>query len=258
MTATVNGTDRFSLEGQCALVTGAGAGLGKAIALELAEAGAAVLVIDRDAQTAGRTASEIMAAGGRAQALAVDLGTEDGPVQACAAAISAFGRIDVLVNNAGIYPPGGILPDIDWQVHERTYAINVFGALRFIAEAARHMPEGSRIINMSSMESLRPSGPGLSHYSATKAALNAITRAAAVDLAGRRIRVNAILPGLIRTEGTSAMPDATFDFITQRAPSGRVGEPEDIAGAARFLACAASAYVNGHCLVVDGGMTIAG
>jgi NAD(P)-dependent dehydrogenase (short-subunit alcohol dehydrogenase family) len=174
-----------------------------------------------------------------------------------AAALEAFGRIDVLVNNAGIYPPGARLPDLDWTSFERTYAVNVFGALRCMALAAREMKAGGRIINISSMESLRPSGAGIAHYSSTKAALNALTRAGAVDLAPLGIRVNAILPGLIRTEGT-ARASQMFDAIAARAPSGRVGEPEDIAGAALFLASGASTYVNGHCLVVDGGMTITG
>ena len=149
-------------------------------------------------------------------------------------------------------------PNIDWSAHARTHAVNIFGPLRCTAEAARRMQPGGRIINMSSMESLRPSGPGLSHYSTTKAALNAITRASAVDLAGMGIRVNAVFPGLVRTEGTSGHPQQLFDMIASRAPSGRVGEPLDIAGAALFLASRASAYVNGHCLVVDGGTTIAG
>ena len=184
--------------------------------------------------------------------------SDAGPAGAVQAATDKFGRLDILVNNAGIYPPGGQLPDIDMQVHSRTYEVNVFGPLRCTAEAAWRMDPGGRIINMSSMESLRPSGPGLSHYSATKAALNAITRASAVDLAERGIRVNAILPGVVRTEGTSGSPPQLFEMIEARAPSRRVGVPDDIAGAVLFLASRASEYVNGHCLVVDGGMTIAG
>jgi NAD(P)-dependent dehydrogenase (short-subunit alcohol dehydrogenase family) len=170
----------------------------------------------------------------------------------------AFGRIDVLVNNAGVYRPGGRLPEFDWAVFEQTCAVNLFGALRAMIEAGHRMQPGGRIINVSSMESLRPSGPGIANYSATKAALNALTRQAAVDFAPLGIRVNAILPGLVHTEGTSGATREMFDTVAARAPSRRIGEPADIAGAALFLASAASAYVNGHCLVVDGGMTIAG
>ena len=258
MANSASGTNSISLDGQVALVTGAAMGLGRAMADILARAGAAVLLVDMDGDAAQAAAAEIAAAGGRAQGMAGDVAAPDCAAKACATAIAQFGRLDILFNNAGIYPPGKVLPDLDFATQERTYAVNVFAPLRFIAEAARVMTPGGRIINVSSMESLRPSGPSLSHYSATKAALNGITRAAAVDLGPLGIRVNALLPGLIHTEGTGSTPSEIFTTVAQRAPSGRVGVPADIAGPALFLASALSEYVNGHCLVVDGGMTSAG
>jgi NAD(P)-dependent dehydrogenase (short-subunit alcohol dehydrogenase family) len=246
----------FRLDGQVAVVTGAGAGIGRAVAEILGAAGAQVVAADLNQEAADATAAQIRDADGKAVAVAADMASDAGPATTMETAAGEFGRLDILVNNAGIYPPGAILPEIDWPTYERTYAVNVFGPLRCTSEAARRMKSGGRIINMSSMESLRPSGPSNTHYSSTKAALNGVTRSSAVDLAPLGIRVNAILPGLVKTEGTSRVPEQLFDLISARAPSGRVGVPLDIAGAALFLASAASAYVNGQCLVVDGGMTI--
>ena len=258
---TVNAGDvgaLFRLDNQVAVVTGAGAGIGRSIAQMLAAAGAGIVAVDLQQEAADATADGIVRSGGKAVSVAADISGDAGAAEAMEAAMREFGRLDVLVNNAGIYPPGTLLPEIDWATYERVYAVNVFGALRCTSEAARRMKPGGRIINMSSMESLRPSGPTNTHYSSTKAALNAITRAAAVDLATLGIRVNAILPGLVKTEGTSRVPQELFDHIAGTAPSRRAGVPEDIAGAALFLASEASSYINGHCLVVDGGVTISG
>jgi NAD(P)-dependent dehydrogenase (short-subunit alcohol dehydrogenase family) len=248
----------FHLKGEVAVVTGAGAGIGRAIATTLAAAGMSVVAVDLSPEAAEATAEAITQAGGQAKVVVLDIGSADSGARAVAAAMNEFGQIDVLVNNAGVYRPGGRLPEFDWTIFEQTCAVNLFGPLRGMIEAGRRMQPGGRIINISSMESLRPSGPGIANYSATKAALNALTRQAAVDFAPLGIRVNAILPGLIHTEGTSGATQEMFDMVAARAPSRRIGQPGDVAGAALFLASKASSYINGHCLVVDGGMTIAG
>ena len=253
-----NSTALFRLDWEVAIVTGAGAGLGHAIAVLLAGAGASVVAADMDAELAHRTAAIIAGQGGKALAVTADVSDPDSVTAMIAAAIAGFGRLDILVNNAGIYPPVRRLPEIDWQAYEKTFAVNVFGALRCTSEAAKQMQPGGRIINISSMESVRPSGPGAAHYSTTKSAMNGVTRASAVDLAELGIRVNAVLPGLIKTEGTARIPQEMMDGVAAHAPSGRVGEPQDIAAAVLFLASPASSYVNGHCLVVDGGTTIKG
>jgi len=251
-------SDFLNLAGEVAIVTGAGAGIGRSAALALAAAGAKVVAIDLGGEATEALVSTIRNYGGEAIGLAADIADEMAAVAIVDAAMGKFGRIDILVNNAGIYPPGARLPELDWRLFERTFAVNVFGALRLSCVAANRMSAGGRIINMSSMESLRPSGPSTAHYSSSKAALNGITRACAVDFAPLGIRVNAILPGVVLTEGTAQMPEEFLKAFAARAPSGRVGTPDDVANAVLYLASKASGYVNGHCLVVDGGTTISG
>ncbi len=247
----------LGLAGCTALVTGAGNGIGRGIALVLAGAGAAVVAVDRDSQASRETADAILGQGGQGLSLAADVADAAQAEQVVAQALAQFQHIDILVNNAGIYPPAGVLPELDLEVAQRTLQVNLMGTLNYICAAGRHMAPGSRIVNVSSNVALRPSGPGIAHYSASKAAVNALTRSAAVDLAPRGIRVNAVLPGIVATEGTRAMAQR-YDSFAERTPSGRIGVPEDIAHAVLYLASSLSEFVNGQCLVVDGGASSVG
>lgn len=248
----------FRLDGQCAIVTGGAAGIGFSVVSLLTAAGADVVAVDYDPAALTRATDRIAPGKGRMVTCQADVAEEASVQSIIYKALAEFGRIDVLVNNAGIYPPSPRLPEMDFDTAGRVFSVNLFGAMRLTGAAAAVMTAGGRIINISSIESLRPSNPSNAYYGTSKAALNGFTRAAALDLAPRGIRVNAVLPGVIATEGTSAIPDPHLAALAGRAPSGRIGKPDDIASAVLFLASRASEYVNGHCLVVDGGLSAVG
>jgi NAD(P)-dependent dehydrogenase (short-subunit alcohol dehydrogenase family) len=242
------------LAGETAIVTGAGAGIGRATALLLAEAGALVIAADRAPDAARATADEI-----GASARALELDVSDGA--AVRAAINKVhgetGRVDILVNNAGVYPMVA-LNELDDAIWDRTLGVNLRGACYVMQAAAQLMRSGGRIVNISSIDSLRPSAPGLGHYGASKAALNALTRSAAVEYGPLGIRVNALLPGVIATEGTSGTPPEYSQAFADRAPARRLGTPTDIARAALFLVSPLAEFMHGHAMVVDGGLSING
>jgi len=245
------------LDDQVAVVTGAGAGLGRAIACMLASAGAAVVVVDMDGAAAEATAGFIGDNGARALPVAADVTDFPSTERVILTTIEHFGQLDILVNNAGIYPTGEPLPQLDSGVFERTFRVNVYGTYQYMSEAVKNMRPGGRIINVSSIVSQRPPGPGVAHYASSKAAINALTRSGAVDFAPLGVRVNALLPGMIPTEGTLGMA-GSFELFAGRTPSGRIGQPEDVARVALFLASPASVFVNGQCLAVDGGFSATG
>jgi 3-oxoacyl-[acyl-carrier protein] reductase len=246
------------LAAKVAVVTGASKGIGAAIARQLAAEGASVVVnyaSSRDG--AERVVNEIIAHGGQARAVKGDVAKSGDVARLFAETVAAFGRVDVLVNNAGVYEFAP-LENITEEHFHKQFDINVLGLLLASQEAAKRFgPEGGSIINISSVVStLAP--PNASVYSATKGAVDAVTRSLASELGPRRIRVNAINPGLVETEGTHAVgvADAASDFrkdAERTTPLGRIGQPDDIASVAVFLASAESAWVTGETLRAAGG-----
>jgi 3-oxoacyl-[acyl-carrier protein] reductase len=244
------------LEGKVAIVTGASKGIGAAIAKQLADAGAAVVVnYASSKQGADRVVAEIKGKGGRAVAVQADMSKHTDIQRLFAETKKAFGRLDVLVNNAGIYefaPLEAITPE---HFH-KLFDLNVLGLILASQEAVKHFSSaGGSIINISSVVATAAPAAA-SVYSATKAAVDAATRSLARELGPRHIRVNAINPGMVETEGVHSAGISSSDLRKQfeaQAPLGRIGQPEDIAPAAVFLASDDSRWITGETLYIAGG-----
>ena len=245
------------LDGKVAVVTGASKGIGAGIAKALADEGAAVVVnYSSSKQGADRVVADISGRGGKAIAVQGDVSKQADIERLFSEAQKAFGRVDVLVNNAGFYEFAP-LEEVTEDLFRRHFNLNVLGLLLTTKEAVKHMgPEGGSIINIGSIAStLRP--PNSTLYTASKAGVDAITGVLAKELGPRKIRVNAISPGMIETEGTHATGFVGSDFqkmVETQAPLGRMGQPDDIAPAAVFLASSDSKYMTGETLVVSGGL----
>lgn len=253
-----NDFPRFDLTGDVALVTGAGRGLGRAIALALAHAGANVALGLRDVKTGGELAGEIEAIGRRVLPLQMDM-TELGQISRAVEDTAAhFGRLDLLVNNAGLSPEN-LAENVREQDFDLTLRVNLKGTF-FASQAAGRVMIGQRrgcIINMSSQAGF-VALPTESVYCMTKAAIAHLTKCLAVEWGKYNIRVNAVAPTFIRTPGTeSVLADPAFrsNVIERIAALHRIGEPVDVAGTVVFLASPAAALITGHTVLIDGGWT---
>jgi NAD(P)-dependent dehydrogenase (short-subunit alcohol dehydrogenase family) len=249
-------SDMFDLDGRVAVVTGASRGIGEAIAKAFAARRGRVVVSSRRQDGCARVAAEINAAGGEATAIACHIGDLDALSALFQATQQTYGRVDVLVNNAATNPYYGHVLDTDPGAFQKTVDVNIRGYFFASVYAGRIMrvSGGGSIVNIASINAVRP-GPLQGIYSVTKGAVLNMTKVFARECGPDRIRVNAILPGLIRTKFASALlsDEVQLKHYVGDNPLRRVGEPGDIAGAAVFLASDASAYVTGEFLVVDGG-----
>lgn len=245
------------LAGKVAVVTGASKGIGARIALDLAAEGAAVVVnYASSKQGADRVVAEIVGNGGKAVAVQADVSKQADVQRLFAETKQAYGRLDVLVNNAGIYEFSP-LENITAEHFHKQFNLNVLGLLFASQEAVKLFGDGGgSIVNVSSIVA-RSAVPGASVYSATKAAVEAVTRSLSVELGAKQIRVNTVNPGMVETEGLHAAGISESDFrkeIEAKTPLGRIGRPRDISTAVMFLASEDSSWISGEHFYIAGGM----
>jgi 2-dehydro-3-deoxy-D-gluconate 5-dehydrogenase len=244
----------FDLSGRVALVTGASSGIGAAIAIALADAGADV-ACHGNTRDPEQTCSEVAKRGRRSLAVRGDLADRRAPAIIGRTVLESFGRLDLLINNAGIIrrAPAASHSEEDWDT---VLEVNLFSVFRLSQMAGHHMLERGfgKIVNVASLLSFQ-GGVTVPAYAASKGGVAQLTKALANEWAARGVNVNAIAPGYVRTDNTAALraDETRNQQILERIPAGRWGEPSDIAGAAVFLCSNASRYVHGHLLVVDGG-----
>jgi len=241
------------LDGRVSLVTGASRGIGRAIAQAFAAEGASVVLAARDAAKLGEAVAEIQAKGGKAEALALDVSDRASVESVVAKVVETHGRIDHLVNNAGVTRDNLLLrmKDEEWQQVLDTNLTGAFLCTQAVLKPMLKQRSG-RIVTITSVVGLGGNA-GQANYAASKAGVIGFTKSVAREVASRGITANAIAPGFIETDMTAAMPEKAREAVFAAIPLGRVGRPEDVAGAAVFLVSDAAAYVTGQVLAVDGG-----
>ncbi len=243
------------LSGRVALVTGAASGIGRAVALQLAQEGAIVSIIDMNLEGARAVAREVESLNGKALAIQCDVSVEEQVNQTVKETAEKLGNVDILVNCAGMFVGNNSLVDmvtVDWL---RTLDVHCGGTFFFSRAVVGSMKEGGRIINISSVDGVQGQVLGI-HYAAAKAAVIGFTKTLALEVADKGITANAIAPGVIRTPMSQLLIEISPDFY-KKIPADRFGEPEDIAELATFLASPGASYLTGQTIVVDGGLTLA-
>ena len=244
----------MTLSGRVALVTGASQGIGHACAVKLAEAGATVLAAARNQQKLDELVGKIAAAGGKGAAISLDVGDEEQVESTLKKAIGQFGKIDILVNNAGITRDQLVMrmKRADWDAVLNTNLTSAFLCIQQVIGPMLKQRWG-RIINVASVFG-QMGQPGQANYAASKAGLIGLTMAIAREVGSRNITCNAVAPGFIATAMTDALSDQLKEAGLKMVPLGRIGTPEDVAGAVRFLASEDASYITGHVLNINGGM----
>ena len=250
----------FTLAGKVAIVTGASRGIGEGIARIYAQAGAKVVLASRKLDGLTAVAEAIKAEGGEAIALAAHMGDSEAIKRLVQGTVDSYGGVDIIVNNAATNPHFGPLLTSEESMWDKTLDVNLRGYFRLIRETVPTMIQrgGGKIINMTSIAGLMPS-PGMALYGITKAAVIAMTRSLAVELAPNNIQVNAIAPGFIKTRFSEAIwgNEQIKKLVVEHTPAGRIADVEEILGMALYLASPASNFMTGQAIVVDGGLTLA-